>query len=110
MYRQMGPDQRRLLNQAFFEKVHIDDGEVTGHVLTEPFGEIVEGQQAVRDKKRPKTLATPASSASSVNPFLAIYEDRGSSKTVMVGVEGLEPHDLLVVSHSGWPVRLDWPT
>ena len=87
---------RDRLNQAFFEKLYIDHGEVTDHVLAEPFGEIVEGQRGAREPKRPKRptqLKTRGrtSPASSGNPFLDIYQGRGSSKTVMVGAEGLEP-------------------
>lgn len=41
MYRQAGDQERKLLNQAFFEKLYIDDGEVTADLLAEPFRELV---------------------------------------------------------------------
>ena len=88
LYRQAGPDQRRHLNQAFFEKLYIDKGEVAGHVLAEPFGELVDAQQSVIERG---SAQESTSSASDTNPFLAIVQVRGSSKTVMVGAEGLEP-------------------
>jgi len=91
MYRQMGPDQRRLLNQAFFEKLYIDDSEVTGLVLTKPFGDLVGAQQVLREQRGSKKQDPTSGQASSVNPFLAIQYGKGSSKRLMVEVSGLEP-------------------
>jgi site-specific DNA recombinase len=91
LYRQAGPDQRQFLNQAFFEKLYIDRGAVTDAALAEPFGELVEAQKAVRGLKRRAQKVGQASPVSDANPFLEIFQARGSSKNVMVGAEGLEP-------------------
>ena len=39
-YLQADPTERRLLNQAFFEKIEIDSEEITGHTLAEPYAQI----------------------------------------------------------------------
>jgi hypothetical protein len=46
LYRQAGENQRRLLNQAFFEKLYIEDGEVVAEVFAEPFNELAHAHRA----------------------------------------------------------------
>jgi site-specific DNA recombinase len=40
-YRQADPTQRRLFNQAFFERLEIDGVEISGHKLTAPFMQLL---------------------------------------------------------------------
>ena len=92
MYRQAGESQRRLLNQALFEKLYVDEGEVVGEVLAEPFSELVQVQRAVvgpqfylREKEKVAGLTGKA------RLLAEIFYGRGSSKATMVGVTGIEP-------------------
>ena len=39
-YLQAAPVERRLINQAFFEAIEIDDEEIAGHALVEPFNHL----------------------------------------------------------------------
>ena len=40
-YRQASPTQRRLFNQAFFERLEVDDLEIVGHELSEPYAQLL---------------------------------------------------------------------
>ncbi len=45
-YRRCDDQQRRLLNQAIFHGLYIDDDQITDHSLQEPFGRLHAVQQA----------------------------------------------------------------
>jgi site-specific DNA recombinase len=95
LYRRAGPKERRLLNQAIFSKLYIDDEDVTASVLAEPFAELVEAQDRVQalassgeDAGSTPTSNDPKSKADLLVSALSVG---GWSKTAMVEVSGLEP-------------------
>jgi hypothetical protein len=47
LYRQCGPKERRLLNQAIFEKLYLDAHDVVDGILAEPFAELLGAQRHV---------------------------------------------------------------
>lgn len=76
--------ERRLLNQAFFERIEIDTEEIADHALSEPFGQIA---TLVRlDSRRPPNAAratckgrTPAASSKDGGSYLnAVVELSGA--------------------------------
>jgi DNA invertase Pin-like site-specific DNA recombinase len=54
-YCQAGPNERRLFNQGFFERLEIDSEEVAGEQLQEPFREVA-AVAAPREAKTPASL------------------------------------------------------
>jgi site-specific DNA recombinase len=94
LYRQAGPNQRRLLNQALFEKLYIDDGRVTAEELAEPFRELVQAQRAVLSDQDDTASGwdTPATGRESeTDLFVAAIFGGGSNSPFLVEVMGLEP-------------------
>ncbi len=94
LYRESGPNFRRTLNQTIFEKLYIDDGEVTGAIIREPFGALKAVEIAFatdpnlgRRRRRPIDAAT----APTADLLVAALAGKGSSKTLMVELRGLEP-------------------
>lgn len=92
------PDHvKRLFNQAFFEKLLIDEEYVVTAPLAEPFRSLVEGEFAMRRARRRERPGTPE------RPYeraLAAIGDRwgsdnlpeqGSRTFTLVGATGLEP-------------------
>ena len=63
-YLQADDVERRLLNQAFFERIEIDSEEITGHELAAPFAQLaapglaeaLEGAAAAPGKPKPLAL------------------------------------------------------
>jgi site-specific DNA recombinase len=90
---------RRNLNDTFFEKLYIDDCEVTHDVLKPLFAEIAEAKKAMLAVAAVRDTDTQAISTSgkvknnkTVPPGLAgIFLANGSSKTGLVELRGLEP-------------------
>ena len=94
MYRQSGEKYRRILNQAIFERLYVDDNEVTDHVLREPFAELHEAQERLpvghsSVGRRPR--AERAVDQTKADLLVAALSSGGSSKTAMVGEGGFEP-------------------
>ena len=94
LYRQSGEKNRRLLNQAIFEKLYVDDNEVTDHVLREPFAELHEAQARLpigqsSAGRRPRAARDVDQSKADL--LVTALSSQGSSKTAMVEVMGLEP-------------------
>ncbi|GAA4856072.1 hypothetical protein [Saccharopolyspora cebuensis] len=58
LYRRCNDEQRRLLNQAIFHNIYIEDEEVTDHDLQEPFSQLHAIQQLTNSKK-PKPHKEP---------------------------------------------------
>jgi site-specific DNA recombinase len=83
MYERMGPEQRRLMNQALFEKLYIDES-VADALFNPPFDELLEVRDAMVAVPTPATVHRSGSLAD-------IVLGQGSNKGVMVGAEGLEP-------------------
>ncbi|WP_280208174.1 recombinase zinc beta ribbon domain-containing protein [Nocardia cyriacigeorgica] len=46
LYRRCNEHQRRLFNQAIFQQLYIDDEQINGHLLHEPFGQLHAAQRA----------------------------------------------------------------
>src|SRR5262249_7179860 len=92
LYRSSGAKQRRLINQAIFEKVYIYENGATGHVLREPFAELIDVQHRVTGPSgvgtRPRTLRAAGTKEGLPH---AVYFGAGSSKTLMVEAMGIEP-------------------
>lgn len=92
-YIQAGPQERRLLNQAFFERLEVDAEEIDGDERAEPFADL-----AHLDWSRDETCngAVPASEGASELACKAktadpISEVGGSNVEVLVPGAGLEP-------------------
>ncbi len=45
LYRRAGPQERRLLNQAIFEKLYFDASEISDADFAVPFGDLMEAHQ-----------------------------------------------------------------
>ena len=96
LYAQMGPEQRRLLNQAIFERLYVreegGDPIVTG-TFNAPFDELLEAPEHIGRKRRASSgAAVPARSATQHTATLAdVVSGRGSKSQLIVGTEGLEP-------------------
>jgi site-specific DNA recombinase len=67
LYRRCDDDQGRLLNQAIFQAVYIEDDQVTDHDLTEPFTQLHAVQDARNGMQLPD-LGTQPQNASKVLP------------------------------------------
>lgn len=101
LYQRVGDFDRRQLNQAVFERFYIDEGTATS-VLQPPFAELVEvsrpvaqepdtetPSQARADHRKASSGVGEMSLADLLNR--AVYEDGGSGRPAMVGLEGFEP-------------------
>jgi site-specific DNA recombinase len=92
LYRSMAPEQRRLMNQALFERLYVIEDRVAVAVLRAPFGDLVEATREVscgghvpvgsRKGGRPAAWASPLAGALS---------GRGSKSLSLVGEGGFEP-------------------
>jgi site-specific DNA recombinase len=92
-YIQAGPQERRLLNQAFFEKLEIDAEDVSDDLRAEPFADLTH-----LDWSRDKTENGALASFETASPQLAktktanpISEVGGSNVEDLVPGAGLEP-------------------
>ncbi len=93
LYRQMSPEQRRLLNQAIFEKLYVHQDQVDEAVYRPPFDELLAARNAVQVyyRERPDQAPVADDYEGSAGGLTHILLDVGSNKRVMVGAEGLEP-------------------
>lgn len=84
-YRRCDDEQRRLLNQAIFQALYIEDGQVTDHDLKQPFARLHDIQRAQQpthsDKPHP-----PAPQPQNANRAVP---NRGSDPASSDGVEAL---------------------
>ena len=60
LYRRCDDEQRRLLNQAIFHGLYVEDDQITDHDLHEPFGRLHAIQAARRDQSDKPDPGTPA--------------------------------------------------
>ena len=93
LYQHMDANQRRLFNQAVFERVYVYDGHVTDRTYKEPFSLLIPAAEAFGKPSSPRDselepLGDEVSSAVDFRPIQLVH---GWSKEVMVGAEGLEP-------------------
>ena len=106
-YRQAGPSERRLFNQAFFEWLKIEDETVVSHKLAEPFDRLSGPKpyaelatEALAERLVPgwdrkpvaegmaELISEQGLNARTSGPF---FEAGGSNVESMVRAEGLEP-------------------
>ena len=94
-YRQAPDGGRRQLNQAFYEKMYVDDrGEVTDSVLTDLFNDFRSARQIAETGVQPRNAITIdewISTASNSELLARVVQAGGSSKRSMVGKAGFEP-------------------
>lgn len=107
LYRRCNDEQRRLLNQAIFHNIYIEDEEVTDHDLQEPFNQLHAIQQTQRsthaqhtmpaipeprDSKKATRQAGGPSTPSGVEVLLqGLQSGTCSSSTSKVELRGFEP-------------------
>ena len=100
MYRQAGPTVRKLLNQAFLTHLYGDGPEVTEERLAEPYDEILySATSGVRPMSASRNLGPTNGVAKDAARLMGTStgllprpsQVKGSSKTVMVELKGLEP-------------------
>jgi site-specific DNA recombinase len=85
LYRQMEPEQRRLMNQAFYEKIYVYEDSTAKASFNPPFTDLL------RLRNQWKTTTGEVSREDSSEPESYNFLGRGSSKHVMVEIEGLKP-------------------
>ncbi len=86
LYERMDPEQRRMMNQAIFEKLYVIEDTITDAVFNAPFDELIQAKDALSVH-----AVTEEAAGSPSGSLAAALSDDGSSKRVMVGAEGLEP-------------------
>jgi site-specific DNA recombinase len=104
LYRRCDEEQRRLLNQALFDKLLIDYDQVTGHELREPFAQLHAVQRAVDkpdpgrpgsepqdDNRAVSPLGSGPTSYHQIRDLLGMDLVRCSSSSPRVELRGLEP-------------------
>jgi site-specific DNA recombinase len=98
VYRQAPDGGRRQLNQAFYQRMYVDDlGEVAEALLTDFFRDFHEGSQrpaTARPRKDPLkgiSLDEWVATASTADLLADVASAGGSSKRSMVGLAGIEP-------------------
>lgn len=97
LYQNGNSQIRRNLNDTFFQKLYIDDCEVTDDVLKPPFAEFAEAKKVLTAVTALAANTTAVASSRTKNnkaapPELAsIFLASGSSKADLVELRGLEP-------------------
>lgn len=96
VYKRMGDDQRRLANQAIFEKLYVFDGQVSQATFNPPFDELLGARDAVVSARR-QTKCKVRRTVNSVVPSQATgrpaslanaFFGQGSISSVMVELLG----------------------
>jgi site-specific DNA recombinase len=92
-YCQASPQERRLLNQAFFERLEIDKEEVAGDQLAEPFADLLNlGRGWSKSARVPsETTASSLGNAETPGP---ISRTGGLNVKELVPLRGFEPRFL----------------
>jgi hypothetical protein len=84
LYRQMDPGQRRLLNQAVFDKIYVIEDKVTEVTFKPPFDELMFARHVAHETGR-EVLRTPCPGPEGRTGLLsAALVGRGSSKDLWV--------------------------
>ncbi|GAA2022878.1 hypothetical protein GCM10009800_04640 [Nocardiopsis rhodophaea] len=104
LYLRGDEEQRRMLNQALFHALYVEEEKIRGHLLKEPFDRLHALQDAHTGANRTKDGASPRDDDgtpsgggecavwSSVDVLLDSLDlVKGSSKPSRVGARGLEP-------------------
>ena len=87
LYRRCDDDQRRLLNQAIFHGLYVEDDQITGHDLKEPFAQLHAVQTSRRLDQSDKP--DPGTSTSRTQNSSKAASHQGGGLTATHGVEGL---------------------
>ena len=106
-YRQARPQQRRLFNQAFFERLEILVEDVVGSQIADPFAQLsgqpprAEDDTALTDRLGPgwdetycaieNGLPEPSAGTSDAKTSDLFFEDGGSHVESLVRLKGVEP-------------------
>jgi site-specific DNA recombinase len=110
-YRRARTSLRKAMNKVIFDKLFVEDGEVTRHQLSEAAKPLIEAQEHARTYYRRSGSAKPAQGADGAtyetSPFLteeagwnnysdadllaATLSGHGSSRALVVEVPGIEP-------------------
>jgi hypothetical protein len=85
-YLQADTTERRLLNQAFFERIEIDDEDITGHTLNQPFNTVA--KLATAHRSNGNDAANRGGNAQTPDPLKKV---RGSYVSDVVEPTGFEP-------------------
>lgn len=108
LYRRCNDQQRRLLNQAIFHGLYIEDDQVTDHDLHEPFGQLHALQREHvpaprsalprRVDSKKATRSASGHSASGVALLLkGVHAGKGSNSDPRVGLTWHNPNSLVLV-------------
>ena len=102
-YLQADDTERRLLNQAFFERIEIDREEISGHTLAAPFAQLAapgladvaanggqDGDEAAEIALRPGRAAAAKGPRKAKTPGL-LSKVRGLDVALVVELGGFEP-------------------
>ncbi|GLZ30822.1 recombinase [Lentzea sp. NBRC 105346] len=99
LYRRCDDQQRRLLNQAIFYAIYIEDEKITDGELREPFGELhaIQRQRGaattpqLTNDKATRNAGGPCSPSGVAVLLRGLHSGTCSSKTPRVELRGLEP-------------------
>ncbi len=105
LYRQLSDQGRRLLNQAMFEELLIDQDreeltiQVAGLTYTEPVRDLVLAARYYREQHQPERTANANRLTVTGEPerrtlaglLFPVFQDEGWNKTAMVELRGFEP-------------------
>ncbi|MDX6632024.1 MAG: site-specific recombinase [Solirubrobacterales bacterium] len=102
-YRQAKPKERRLFNQAFFERLEVDNEEISEHKLSDPFVQVLDRRWGASPGKRApsaeiasidlvalRNLAAPHEPKHAGTPAL-LSQRGGSNVRSLVRLRGVEP-------------------
>jgi site-specific DNA recombinase len=99
LYRRCNDQQRRLLNQAIFHALYIEDDKITDGELREPFGELhaIQDQRAgatsaaATNKRTTRDAGGPCTPSGVAVLLRGLHSGTCSSKTPKVELRGFEP-------------------
>jgi hypothetical protein len=108
LYERMAPTQRRLLNQAIFEKLYIIEDKVSEAVFNPPFNELMQVRESFTLATQPRNQARVGKTSRSnlgnhSDPLSTALFGDGSTKRVMVEVTRLEPSTWTLREHENDP-------
>jgi site-specific DNA recombinase len=93
LYKALGEEQRRMMNQAIFERFYVIEDRVTEAVLRPPFDELIEARdEAWAASRRDRSKASKSSAELRWSrPLAAVLWCEGSKTFSLVEVMGFEP-------------------
>ena len=97
LYRRMSDGQRKLMNLAFFEKLYVEDDQISEAAFRSPFDDLVMARNLAQAwerepvRRRKKVLVDEGISRGVVADLADIFLGGGSNKGCLVETSGLEP-------------------